>query len=241
MKYLINLSYDGSKFYGFQRQKDKCTVAFEIEKALSKIFNCNICITGASRTDRGVHAYNQYAHFESEKEMNIDKLKHSMNSLLNNSIYVKDIRKVSNEFNARYDVKSKEYLYKINIGEYLPMEKEYVLQYNKNINIALLRKSVKIISGTHNFKSFTSDNESTNYVRTIKYIKIKKYKNYVYIYISATGFLRYMVRNIVGLLLEINEGKKQINDINRIFESEDRKENGVTAPSVGLYLNKIYY
>lgn len=240
MKYLLNLSYDGSVFYGFQSQKDKNTVCNELASALSKIFNEKIKVTGASRTDKGVHAYNQYAHFEA-KEMNLNKLKHSINSLINDSIYVKKITKVNDNFSARYDVKSKEYLYKINTGEYNPIEKDYVLQYNKKINKSLLKKACKLISGTHNFKSFTSDNTKENYVRTIDYIKIKKEKNYVYIYIKAKGFLRYMIRIIVGLLLEINEGKKKISDINNIFKSEDRRVNGLTISAVGLYLNKIRY
>ncbi len=240
MKYLLNLCYDGSKFYGFQSQKDKDTVCNELEKALSKIFNKKVKVIGSSRTDKGVHAYNQYAHFE-EKEMNLNKLKHGINSLIDDSIYIKRILTVNNDFSARYNVKSKEYLYKINVGEYNPIEKDYVLQYNKEINIILLKKACKLIKGKHNFKSFTSDNTKESYIRTIDYIKIKKKKNYIYIYIKAKGFLRYMIRIIVGLLLEINEGKKKISDMNKIFKSEDRRVNASTISSVGLYLNKITF
>lgn len=241
MKYLINISYDGSAFYGFQKQKDKSTVASELERVLSKIFNEDINIVGASRTDRGVHAYNQFVHFESTKEIDINKLKHSMNSLIDGNIHIKNIKIVPNDFNARYDVKNKEYIYKINTGEYNPIEKNYIYQYNKKIIISLIKNACKKITGTHNFKSFTSDNEKDNYVRTIDYIKVKKHNNYVYIYIGASGFLKYMIRNIVGLLLEINEGKKSVNDIDFIFKSEDRTKNAITASPVGLYLNKINY
>lgn len=240
MKYLFNLSYDGSKFYGFQSQKDKNTVCNELEKALSKIFNKKVKVIGSSRTDKGVHAYNQYVHFE-EKEFDLKKLKYGINSLISDSIYVKKILKVNDNFSARYNVKSKEYFYKINIDEYNPIEKDYVLQYNKEINITLLKKACKLIKGKHNFKSFTSDNTKENYIRTIDYIKIKKDKNYIYIYIKAKGFLRYMIRIIIGLLLEINEDKKKISDINEIFKSEDRKVNAATISSVGLYLNKIIF
>ncbi len=241
MKYLVNLSYDGSKFYGFQRQKDKYTVASEIEKILSQILNSTINVVGASRTDRGVHAYDQCIHFEIDEKIDENKLKHSINSMVDDSIYIKNIKEVSDDFNVRYSVKSKEYLYKINIGDYNPIEKEYVYQYNKHINVLLLKRASRKIQGKHNFKSFTSDNEKEDYVRTVDYIKIKKYKDYVYIYVRAKGFLRYMVRNIVGLLLEINEEKKNINDIDDIFKSEDRRKNAVTASPVGLYLNKISY
>lgn len=240
MKYLLNLSYDGRKFYGFQSQKDKNTICDELERVLSKIFNIEIKVIGASRTDKGVHAYNQYAHFEA-KEIDLKKLKHSINSLINKSIYIKKIIKVNDDFSARYNVKSKEYLYKINIGEYNPIEKDYVFQYNKKINITLLKKACKLIKGKHNFKSFTSDNTKENYIRTIDYIKIKKNNNYVYVYVKAKGFLRYMIRIILGLLIEINEGKKKISDINDIFKSEDRRVNASTISAVGLYLNKIKY
>ncbi len=238
MKYLLNLSYDGSKFYGFQIQKDKNTVCNELERVLSIIFNRSIKVTGSSRTDRGVHAYNQYVHFE-EKETDLKKLKYGINSLINKSIYIKEIKKVNNDFNARYNVNYKEYVYKLNTGEYNPIEKDYIFQYNKKINMNLLSKACKLIKGTHNFKSFTSDNTKESYIRTINYIKIKKKDNLIFIYIKAKGFLRYMIRIIIGLLLEINEGKKCISDINKIFKSEDRRMNAITASPAGLYLNKI--
>ena len=133
MKYLINLSYNGSKYYGYQIQKNKDTVEGEIEKVLSKIFNTNINTIGASRTDKGVHALNQYCTFEVTKDLNSKKLLHSLNSLLSENVYVKSIRKVNDNFNVRYDVKRKEYIYKINMGEYNPIESEYVYQYCKNI------------------------------------------------------------------------------------------------------------
>ncbi len=240
MKYLLNMSYDGSKFYGFQSQKNNITVANEVERVLSMIFNTKIKIIGASRTDRGVHANDQYAHFEA-KEFDVKKLKHSMNSLIDKSIHIKNIKTVDSEFHARYNVKQKEYIYKINTGEYNPVEKDYVLQYNKKINVKLLKKAAKLIKGTHNFKAFTSDNTKEDYIRTINFIKIQKKDNYIFIYIKSKGFLRYMIRIIIGLLLEINEGKKSIEEISNIFKSEDRRKNSFTASSVGLYLNKIDY
>ena len=138
MKYLINLSYNGSKYYGYQIQKNKDTVEGEIEKVLSKIFNRSINTIGASRTDRGVHAINQYCTFEVDESINAKKLLHSVNSLLSDYIHVKSIKKVNAEFNVRHDVKRKEYIYKINMGEYNPIESEYVYQYCKSIDKELL-------------------------------------------------------------------------------------------------------
>ena len=241
MKYLIELTYDGSKFYGFQKQNNKETVQGNIETVLSKILNENIKTTGASRTDKGVHAYSQFISFETSKDIDKDKLLNSLNKLIHESIYVKNIREVNDDFSPRYDVLMKEYVYKINIGNYNPIEKDYVYQYNKKINISLMKKAIKKIKGKHNFKSFTSDTEKDNYEREIKSIRIIKNNNYVYIFIQAKSFLRYMIRNIVGLLLDINEGKKTIDDINYIFKSEDRSSCGKCAPACGLYLNKIKY
>ncbi len=241
MKYLIELSYDGSKFYGFQKQNTKETIQGNVESVLSKLLNEKIKTTGASRTDRGVHAYCQFISFETNKLKDTNKFIYSLNSLLNDSIYVKNIKEVDNDFSPRYDVLMKEYIYKINVGVYNPIEKDYIYQYNKHINITLMKKAVKKIKGKHNFKSFTSDTEKDDYVRDIKDIKIIKKDNYIYIYIKAKSFLRYMIRNIVGLLIDINENKKTINDIDYIFKSEDRKTCGRCIDACGLYLNKIYY
>lgn len=241
MKYLIELSYDGSKFYGFQKQNTKETVQGNIEKVLSKILDEKIKTTGASRTDRGVHAYCQFVSFETSKIKDKDKFIYSLNQLLDGSIYVKSIKEVSDNFSPRYDVIMKEYVYKINVGEYNPIEKDYIYQYNKNINISLMKKAIKKIKGKHNFKSFTSDTEKDDYIRDIKSIKIIKDDNYVYIYVKAKSFLRYMIRNIVGLLIDINENKKRVDDIDYIFKSEDRRSCGRCIDACGLYLNKIYY
>lgn len=240
MKYLINLSYNGSKYYGYQIQKNKDTVEGEIEKVLSKIFNTNINTIGASRTDKGVHALNQYCTFEVTKDLNSKKLLHSLNSLLSENVYVKSIRKVNDNFNVRYDVKRKEYIYKINMGEYNPIEVEYTLQYCKNIDRKLLDEFINKISGTHNFKSFTSDKDKTNYERTIL-VDYKISNKILYLRFESTGFLRYMIRNIVGLLIDINEGKKSITDIDKIFMYKNRTSLRVCASGCGLYLNKIEF
>lgn len=239
MRYLINMSYDGSKFYGYQIQNKNVTIEGEIERVLSKVLNKKINTIGSSRTDRGVHANNQFCHFDSE-ELNLKKLAYSMNSLIDKSIYIKKISKVDDDFHARYSVKKKEYIYVINLGEYNPIEKDYVFQYNKNIDKEILDEFVSLMSGLHNFKSFTSDNEKENYERDV-IIDYKITNKKLYLRFESSGFLRYMIRNIVGLLLEINDNKKSINDINKIFDSKNRCSCGKCASPVGLYLNKVEY
>ncbi len=239
MRYLVNLSYDGSKFYGYQVQKGKTTVEGEIEKVLSKIFNQKINTIGASRTDREVHAINQYCHFDADK-MDLKRLTHSLNSMIDKSIYIKKILKVDDKFHARFSVIKKEYIYKINMGEYNPIEKDYVLQYNKKIDKKLLDEFIFKMSGIHNFKSFTSDKDKDNYQRDLT-LTYKIQNNILYLTFKSSGFLRYMIRNIVGLLLDINDNKKSLSDIDKIFKSENRCSCGKCASGCGLYLKDIYY
>lgn len=241
MRYLCEISYDGYLFYGFQRQKDKRTVCSLVEEVLRKVLNENILIVGVSRTDRGVHANSFYFHFDCEKVLDTEKLKVSLNKLISNDIYFKNITIVNEDFHARYSVKSKEYVYVINMGEYNPTRRNYELEYNKKINIKLLKKASKYLVGEHDFKSFTSDSMGKNTVRRINYIKFKKNKELLIISIEANGFLKYMIRNIIGLFLEINENKKTPIMTKEILESKDRTKLGIKAPSSGLYLNKIKY
>lgn len=238
MKYLINLSYNGSKYYGYQIQKNKDTVEGELEKILSKIFNRSINTIASSRTDKGVHALNQYCTFEVDEEVNTKKLFKSVNSLLSDNIYVKNIKKIDDSFNVRHDVKTKEYIYKINMGEYNPIESEYTLQYCKNIDKELLDIFINQFKGEHNYRSFTSDKDNGNYIRNV-IIDYKISKKVLYLRFESSGFLRYMIRNIIGLLLDINDSKKSICDIEDIFNKMDRTSLGRCASPVGLYLNRI--
>ena len=240
MRYLINLSYNGNYYYGYQIQNNEVTVEGVLEQLLSKILNTNINTISSSRTDKSVHAINQYCHFDYDKSIDTNKLMHSLNSMLDGSIYIKNIKLVDDNFHARYSVKNKEYIYKINMGEYNPIEKDYVLQYNKVIDKSLLDKFISLISGKHDFKSFTSDKDKENYERDVL-VDYKIENDILYLRFYSTGFLRYMIRNIVGLLLEINDGKKSTDDIKYIFDSKSRCSLGLIAPGCALYLNKVIY
>lgn len=131
------------------------------------------------------------------------------------------------------------------MGEYNPIELDYVYQYNNKLNVAEIERALKYLEGTHNFKSFTkADDEKEDYNRTIiktNVIRSTKDINKITISILGTGFMRYMVRNIVGLLIEIGEGKRKSEDIFEIIEAEDRTKAGKTAPAAGLYLKDVYY
>lgn len=246
MRYFMTFSYDGSKFKGYQKQPKGRTVQGEIEKVLKKINSNNeVSIHASGRTDAGVHAYNQKAHFDMNKLIELDKFKNSINSLLPKDIYVKNIEIVSDNFHARFNVKAKEYIYIINMGEYDPIKKDYVYQYNKKLDVVEMERAMKYLEGTHNFKSFTKNEEDyENYERTIvqtNVIRNMKNINDITLCFLGTGFLRYMVRNMVGVLIEIGEGKRKSEDIMDILEANDRCSAGKTAPPEGLYLKDVFY
>lgn len=245
MRYLITFSYDGSKYKGYQKQLNERTIQDEVEKVLSQINNDKVSISASGRTDAGVHALNQKAHFDLKKDIDEERLKYSINSMLPDDIYVKKVEKVADDFHARFDVTAKEYVYKINMGEYNPIQKDYVLQYNKKLDIIEIERALKYLEGRHDFRAFTKvDEEKESYVRTIINATItRNLKNVNEIEISflGDGFLRYMVRNMVGTLIEIGSGNRKCEDIVYILSSKDRKNAGKIAPACGLYLKDVIY
>ena len=154
MRYFITFSYDGSKYKGYQKQPNAKTIQEEIEKAIKKINNDQeVIIYASGRTDAGVHALNQRAHFDLDMDITPEKLHHAINSLIPKDIYIKKLELVSDNFHARFDVRAKEYIYKINMGEYNPIEKDYTYQYNKSLDTVEMERAMKYLEGTHNFKS----------------------------------------------------------------------------------------
>lgn len=245
MRYLITFSYDGSKYKGYQKQPYERTIQGEVEKVLQKLnHNQSVSIHASGRTDAGVHAINQKAHFDLEQDVTLDRLKHSMNCLLPKDIYVKKIEKVKPDFHARFCVRAKEYVYQLNMGEYNPIEKDYVCQWNKKLDIIEMERAMKFLEGTHDFRSFTKTDEKEDYVRTIVSTNLicdTKDINQISLIFVGTGFLRYQVRNMVGTLVEIGEGKRKSREILEILEAKDRRKAGITAPACGLYLKDVYY
>ena len=247
MRYFMTFAYDGSKYKGYQVQPKERTVQGEVEKALKKINGGKkVTIHASGRTDAGVHAYNQKAHFDLDmKNITPEKLRDGLNSLLPKDIYIKHIEIVPDDFHARYNVKAKEYIYVINMGEYNPIEKDYVYQYNKKLDVVEMQRALKYLEGTHNFKSFTkADDEKEDYVRTIVQTNLyRELKNVNKITLSflGTGFLRYQVRNMIGTLIEIGEGKRKSEEIITILKNQDRASAGKTANPEGLYLKNVFY
>ena len=246
MRYLITFTYDGSNFNGYQKQPRKRTVQGVMEECLKEINNgevVNLCASG--RTDALVHALNQKAHFDLNIKITCNKLYRGLNSLLPDDIYIKKVEEVSNDFHARFNAVGKEYIYKINMGEYNPIERNYVFQYCQKLDIIAMQRAISYFEGEHNFKSFTKTNEEiVDYFRKISQTSIvrdSKDLNKIIITFVGTGFMRYMVRNMVGVLIEVGEGKRMPEDVIEILKHEDRTLAGKTAPPCGLYLRNVFY
>lgn len=235
MRYLMRFSYDGSKFYGFQRQSKVRTVQKELETALSEVLKQDIKIKGAGRTDKGVHAQNQTAHFD--VDCNIINLKKELNSKIKD-IKIKSIKKVSLDFHARYSVKEKKYSYKISYNCH--DDENYYYYLRKKINIKKIKTAAKYFVGTHNFKNFTSGKRS-DYQTTIYKVKIKKWGSKIVISFIGIGFYRYMVRNLVGALIDVGKNKIEPEVIKKMIDNPEIPKQLSTVLPNGLYLNVIKY
>lgn len=244
MRFLIKFSYDGTNYAGYQTQPGQDTIQERLENALKIINNGKeTSITSTGRTDKGVHARVQYAHADIDIDITEYKLKRAMNSNLPDDIHVIETKIVEDNFHARYNVKNKEYKYYINLGEYNPLERNYVFQYNYKLNIDKMNAAIKYFIGEHDFRAFVTENkEKENCVRKIEKATIEQLDdNKICITFKGNGFMRYQVRNMVGILIRVGEEKIEPIKVKEILESKDRSKNGKTAPSVGLYLNKVEY
>ncbi len=243
MKFLIKLSYDGSGFIGYQRQPNLRTVQGEVEDVLTRINNGKkVIIHGSGRTDRGVHAFSQYVHALLDVDITSKKLKRAMNSYLPDDIHVVKVEEVGDGFHARYSVLEKEYKYILNMGEYNPVERNYVFQYNHVLNLTKMKSAIRYFVGEHDFRAFVTDShDKPNCVRTISKASISKNGDKLTFIFRGNGFLRYQVRNMVGVLIRVGEKNIDPSYVKAILESRDRSKNGVTAPAEGLYLTDVVY
>ena len=243
MRFLIKFSYDGTNYSGYQKQPGLNTIEGKLEEALKKINNgVKTTITSTGRTDKKVHALSQYGHADIKVSITEYKLKRALNSNLPEDIHVIDTKIVNDNFHARYNVAEKTYKYIINLGEYNPIERNYVFQYNYKLNINAMKKAIEYFKGTHDFRAFVTDNkEKENCIRTITETNIEEDNNKLTITFIGNGFMRYQVRNMVGILIKVGENKLEPNKIKEIIESKDRLKAGKTAPAEGLYLVDVKF
>lgn len=243
MRYLIKFSYDGTNFNGYQKQPGHRCVESELEKALFDINDHKKTkVVGAGRTDRGVHANYQCAHFDLDIDITLYKLKCALNSLLPPDIHVFDVSDVDDSFHARYMVKKKRYKYIINCGEYNPIERNYVYQYCKKLDVEKMQKEIESFIGKHDFRSFVSDDAvKEDCTREIFSARLEEENDKVTFYFTGTGFMKYQVRNMVGVLFKVGKGKLETGIVNKIFNDEKYKKYITTIKREGLYLDYIEY
>ena len=232
------VSYDGSMFNGYQKQPNKITVQGEIEKAIFNITKEKVIIHSSGRTDKGVHAYNQVFHFDTESSIKPEMFQKVLNNYLKDGIYIKDSMEVHETFHSRYDILSKEYVYVINKLEYDVIKRNYEY-YPGEFDVSVFKESLKTLIGTHDFTSLTKTNELSN-IRTIYDIKFVENSKYLLVYIKGNGFLRYMVRNIIAAALGISTNKVLV-PMRVLINKKDNTILKDIAPASGLYMNEVTY
>ena len=235
---VLVIEYDGKNYYGMQKQKNPefDSIQAQIELALKKMISKDVIVIVSSRTDKGVHARGQVVQFDSNG-IDDKKYKYALNNLLPKDIRIIDSYSRSQLFNCRYDTIKKEYEYIIDTGEYSVFFKDYVY-YTKINDLSRIRKELKSLLGTHDFKAF-SKGEKENTIRTIYEAKVMKRGTRLYFKFVGSGFLHNMIRFIIGSLIEIDKNKKS--SIKDLIESMDKNETAFLAPASGLYLIKIEY
>lgn len=241
---LLTISYDGTNFFGWQKQDNVKTIQGEIEKALSSLFKKEITVRGASRTDKGVHSISQLALLEYNTNIPIKKLPLAINSFLNTKeIVVTNAQFVSRRFHPQNSIYKKTYQYKIyNSGFLNPLLRNYTEFIYKPLDIDKMKEACKYFIGKHDFKAFCSSScMSKTTIRTIYDLSLTKNDDIITIEITGDGFLYNMVRIIVGTLIDVGHLKKKPEDVKNIILSKDRKKAGKTAGACGLVLCKIYF
>lgn len=241
--YIALIEYDGTNYYGWQKQPDVITLQETIEKVLSGYFNEKIEINASGRTDRGVHAIGQVISFKANNKIPGNRLKYALNSKLPNDIVIVDSSEVDEDFHARYNAIGKTYIYKMYISDSRrPIYENRYGQCLRAVDIEKMREAAKYLIGKHDFNSFKSSNTSIKTtVRTLYSIDIKIDKNIIEIEYFGNGFLYNMVRIITGTLIDIGQGKYEPEYIKEILEYKDRTKAGPTAPAGGLYLKEVHY
>lgn len=240
----IIVEYDGSAYCGWQRQNNGVSIQQILEEAIGLITGWETKLIGSGRTDAGVHAINQAASFRSKTLLPAEKLLRGINSVLPPDIAVKSLEEVNINFHAQRDVKSKVYVYRICNRNLRPaLGRNYFWFIRHPLDINSMREAAAMLIGTHDFSCFcATGTDVTDRVRTIIDIRIEAVNDgIVEITLEAQGFLKYMVRNIVGTLVEIGRNKRHPEEIKKIIDSRDRKNAGMTAPACGLFLKEVKY
>ena len=242
---LVKIEYKGTNYHGWQKQDNAVCVQEIVESALSKLLGEIVCLSASGRTDAGVHATGQYAHFDTCSNFDFSKLPLAINHSLPQDIMIKSAKVVEGDFHARFSAKKKIYKYYVlNSKVRRPIFDDFCIQVPQEICLKTMKKASKHLIGTHNFTSFCAKREYDDRfdnVRTIYSIKIKKIGDFIEFSFCGNGFLYNMVRIIVGTLIEVGKGKINPDELKNIILAKDRTKAGFTAEAKGLFLFDVIY
>ncbi|MFA1821686.1 tRNA pseudouridine(38-40) synthase TruA [Virgibacillus oceani] len=239
------IHYDGSQFSGFQIQSKQRTVHGELEHALKKMHKGeDVRIQASGRTDTGVHSFGQTIHFDSSFDIPEQNWKTALNTLLPKDVYVQDVKVVPDSFHARYAVVEKEYRYYVwNQKERDVFKRNYYYQFPYHLNIEAMQEACRYLEGRHDFTTFSSAKATIkgSKERTLYKVSCEKQEEKIEFIFRGSGFLYNMVRIIIGVLLDVGQGRRKASDIPELLEAKDRTLVGITVPPQGLYLWKVRY
>lgn len=243
-RYKMTIEYDGTDFCGWQKQQQGVSVQGVLEDALSVFSHEKSEIYGSGRTDAGVHAYGQVAHFDLSKEIDVFSARASFNALVRPyAVGVLDIENVDDDFHARFSAQERTYIYKV-LNRRTPaiLDKNRVWQVGLPLDVSQMQKAALLLLGKHDFSTFRdSECQAKSPIKTLNELTITRRGDYVFFLVKARSFLHHQVRNMVGTLVEVGLGRWTVEDFKAAFDACDRTKGGPTAPACGLYFQKVEY
>ncbi len=243
-RYRIKIEYEGTPFVGWQFQKNGQSVQEVLQKAIFNFSKEKVIVTGAGRTDSGVHALAQVAHFDLKKKIKRKNILPAINQNIGNKpVTVLKINRTNNKFHARFDAKKRTYQYIIiNRQSPLALQKNKAWHIRKNLDLKVMKKGAKLLLGTHDFSTFRASScGAKSPIKTMENISIKKNKEKITLQFTSKSFLQQQVRSMVGCIKYLGEGKWNIDIFKQSFKSQNRTRCAPPAPACGLYLAKIKY
>lgn len=241
--YKFLLSYDGTRYYGWERQPDRETIQGKLEAVLSRMCETDVQVIGAGRTDAGVHAKAMVANAYFDTDRSPEQIRAYMNHYLPEDICVQEVKLAADRFHARYRAVGKLYTYTCYVGQTKPVfDRKFVTTLETMPDLAAMQRAADYLVGEHDFKSFCANPQmKKSTVRLVDSIEIVRRKDYLYFNFHGTGFLQNMVRILTGTLLEVGMGKRSAESIPALLAAKDRKQAGYTAPAQGLCLMRVDY
>ena len=243
-RYQIKVEYDGTNFVGWQYQKNGLSIQEILQNAIFQFSKEKVTVTGAGRTDAGVHAIAQMAHFDLKKKIKKKNFILGVNQYIgNNPVTILNIKKTNNKFHSRFDAKKRTYQYVIiNRQSSLALQKNKAWHIRKKLDLKAMKKGAKLLLGTHDFSTFRASScGAKSPIKTLNKVSIKKDKEKIILKFTSKSFLQQQVRSMVGCIKYLGENKWKFDEFNKIFKSKKRSNCALPAPPCGLYLTKISY